>query len=84
MPSRAGLRHLLPDQIAWILSDSRATAVFVETDELAGRVREAHRITPFPAEQRIRVFDTDDAQISLDAVVRAGAGREDLQTRTTA
>ena len=69
-----------PDQIAWILSDSHATAVFVETDELAGRVREAHGITPFPAEQRIRVFDTDDAQISLDAVVRAGAGREDLQT----
>ncbi|MDO4919959.1 long-chain fatty acid--CoA ligase [Kocuria sp.] len=67
-----------PDQIAWILSDSGATAVFVETDELAQRVREAARITDFPAAHRIRVFDTADPELSLDTVLAAGAERADL------
>ncbi|RLY91179.1 long-chain fatty acid--CoA ligase [Kocuria tytonicola] len=67
-----------PDQIAWILSDSEATGIFVESEELAQRVREAARITPFPAEQRIRVFDTDTPDVSLESVVAAGAHREDL------
>ena len=64
-----------PDQIAWILSDSRATAVFVESDELAQRVREADGITAFPAAQRIRVFDTDTPELSLEAVVQAAIAR---------
>ncbi|RKQ36151.1 AMP-dependent synthetase/ligase [Kocuria tytonis] len=67
-----------PDQIAWILSDSRATAVFVETDELAERVRRAAEITPFPAADRIRVFDTETAEASLTALISAGSRRTDL------
>ncbi|WNB89933.1 long-chain fatty acid--CoA ligase [Glutamicibacter protophormiae] len=67
-----------PDQIAWILSDSEAVAVFVETDELAERVRAAAEITPFPAVQRICVFDTTADELSLDALVAAGSHRTDL------
>lgn len=54
-----------PDQIAWILSDSKARAIFVETDELAERVELAAAITPFDAVSRMCVFDTADQKSSL-------------------
>lgn len=67
-----------PEQIAWVLSDSGARAVFAETDELAARVRQAAGTTPFEAAGKIWVFDTASPEASLDSLIRSGQGREDL------
>lgn len=69
-----------PDQIAWILSDSGAKAVFVETDELADRVQRAAAITPFDAASNVCVFDSRDATRSLEALIDTGRDRADLAT----
>lgn len=68
-----------PDQIAWILSDSQAKAIFVETDELAERVESAAAITPFAASSRICVFDTADQKSSLETFIAEGADRTDFE-----
>ena len=69
-----------PDQIAHIMSDSQAVALFVETDELAERVQRATGITEFAAARRICVFDTASGENSLEAMIAGGADRTDLQT----
>ena len=70
-------------QIAWIMGDSDAKAVFVETEALEAAVREAAVATPFAAAERIWRLDGTGA--GLDELARSGAGvpDEDLEARRT-
>jgi len=70
-------------QIAWIMGDSDAKAVFVETEALERSVLAAARENPFPAAERIWRLDGTGAD--LDELARAGAGvaDEDLEARRT-
>lgn len=67
-----------PEQIAWVLSDSGARAVFAETPDLAARVAQAAEVTPFEAAGKIWVFDADASGSSLESLTRSGQGRHDL------
>ena len=70
-------------QIAWIMGDSDASGVFVETEVLEDAVREAARDTPFAAAERIWRLDGTGAD--LDGLARSGAGvsDEELESRRT-
>ncbi|WP_424347087.1 AMP-dependent synthetase/ligase [Kocuria sp. CH-021] len=70
-------------QIAWIMGDSDAKAVFVETQALEDSVHAAARETPFRA--AANVWRLDGTGTGLDELVRAGADVPDdeLEARRT-
>jgi long-chain acyl-CoA synthetase len=70
-------------QIAWIMGDSDAKAIFVETEALEDTVVEAARETPFAAAERI--WRLDGTGTGLDELERLGAGvtDEELEARRT-
>ena len=70
-------------QIAWIMGDSGAKAVFVETQALEESVRAASRETPFRAAEN--VWRLDGTGTGLDELARAGADvpDEELEARRT-
>ncbi|GGG63008.1 long-chain-fatty-acid--CoA ligase [Kocuria dechangensis] len=72
-----------PQQIAWIMGDSDAKAVFVETEALEQGVLEAARETPFHAAENI--WRLDGTGSDLDDLTRAGADvpDEELEARRT-
>ena len=70
-------------QIAWIMGDSDAKAVFVETQALEDSVLAASRETPFRAAEN--VWRLDGTGTGLDELARAGADvpDEELEARRT-
>ncbi|MUN64099.1 AMP-binding protein [Kocuria sediminis] len=68
-------------QIRWIMADSDAKAVFVETEALERAVAEAAREEPFAAAERIWRLDGTGAD--LDGLIASGAGvpDEELEAR---